>query len=636
MTPGRSETAAAAAVAEDAPAAATLLSHPYLDQALWSRFRAASTPEALAAAWLALQCRFVDGAAAGVLVLGEPDLGPFRPAAAWPDPAAVTPGLSAAAEAALRQRQGVALAPQGASGDRFLAAPVLVEGRLCGVVAVALVSAAASRPGGAPQDQAAAMRQLQWGAGWVEALLRRRQMEADAEQRERSAAAFDLLGLVLEHREAKAAATALATELARRFGADPVAIGFRSRGRTRVQALSHAAAFAERMSLLRDIGHAMDEALDQRAVILLPAREGWEYRVARAHEDLAAAHRVGAVLTLPLRHGGEPFGAITLERPDPFDPATVDLLDAVATVVGPVLAEKRANDRWLPLKVADSIMEQLRRLLGPAHFGRKLATAAAVALVLAFSTLRGEYAVGSPAVLEGRIQRSVVAPFAGYIWAEHARAGEVVEEGQLLAKLDDQDLRLERLRLVTQRQQRLAEYDRALAARQRAEAAIARSQVDQAEAQLALVEEQLARTRILAPFAGVVVRGNLSQRVGAAVERGEELFQIAPLDAYRVILEVEEGDIGDIAPGQEGTLVLAAAPDATQRYRVERITPIAEQNQGRNFFRVEAALEAGAHERLRPSMVGVGRTAVGERLLIRIWTRRLVDWLRVAAWRWSP
>jgi hypothetical protein len=68
---------------------------------------------------------------------------------------------------------------------------------------------------------------------------------------------------------------------------------------------------------------------------------------------------------------------------------------------------------------------------------------------------------------------------------------------------------------------------------------------------------------------------------------------------------------------------------------VERITPIAEQREGRNFFRVEAALE-GSTDRLRPSMVGVGRTEVEERLLIRIWTRRLIDWLRLAAWRWTP
>ncbi len=599
-------TAAAAAPREG------VVHHPYLDQALWQRFRAAASPEAFAAAWLALQCRFAEGATAGLLVLGEPDVGPWRPAAAWPEAASVTPALSQASEDALARRQGVAIAPEQEGQGQVVAAPLLVEGRLVGAAAMALGPGVAA---------AAAMRQLQWGAGWIEALLRREQMEADARARARSTAAFDLLGVVLEQEGGRAAATALATEMAQRFG----------------EAVSHAAWFADRMNLMRDIGAAMDEAADQRAVILLPRQEGWEWHVTRAHEALMAEHRAGGLLTLPLRHGGETVGAITLQRPEgqPFDGATVELCDAVAGVVGPVLAEKRANDRLLVVKAWDSLITQLRRLLGPGYFGRKLATLFLAALVAVFATVRGDYAVTAPAVLEGRIQRSIVAPFQGYLWSEHAKAGEVVTEGQLLARLDDQDLRLERLRLVTQRQQRSAEYDRALASRQRAEAAVARSQIEQAEAQLALVEEQLARTRIVAPFAGVVVRGNLSQRIGASVERGEELFQIAPLDAYRVILEVDDLDIRDIRPGQEGTLVLASLPDAPHRYRVERITPIAEQREGRNFFRVEAALE-GSTDRLRPSMVGVGRTEVEERLLIRIWTRRLIDWLRLAAWRWTP
>ena len=600
-------------------------SQPLLDQALWQRFRAAADGAAFASAWLALQCRFTEGALAGVLVLGEPDTGPFHPAACWPDLSAVSPALSAAAEAAMQQRQGVTL-PVG--GQCCVAAPILLEGRLHGVCAIALPSQAMV---------AAVMRQLQWGSGWVEALLRREQMAAENGQLDRATSTFDLLGVVLEHAEARASATALATELARRFSADPVCIGFRQGGHCRVAALSNAAYFGDRMTLVRDVGSAMDEALDQQAVILFPPRPEWEYHVTRAHAELAATHRAGAILTLPLRHEGAAFGAIQLERPagESFTAEEVELLDAVASVVGPVLAEKRANDRLLPVKVAESLTLQARRLLGAGYFGRKLTTLGVVLVVVLASLLRGEYAITSPAVLEGRIQRSMVAPFAGYIAAEHVRAGEVVAEGQLLARLDDQDLRLERVRLVTQRQQRVTEYDRALAARQRAEASIARSQIDQAEAQLAMVEEQLARTRLVALIAGMVVRGNLSQRVGGAVERGEELFQIAPLDVYRVILEVDEGDIRDIAVGQRGLLVLASLPDAPQPYVVDRITPIAEQKEGRNFFRVEGEL-AVPGDRIRPSMVGVGRTSVGEALLAKIWTRRLLDWLRLAAWRWAP
>ena len=56
----------------------------------------------------------------------------------------------------------------------------------------------------------------------------------------------------------------------------------------------------------------------------------------------------------------------------------MNLCDAVAAVVGPVLAEKKANDRLLVMKAAESLSTQLKRLLGPHYFGRKLAIAATI------------------------------------------------------------------------------------------------------------------------------------------------------------------------------------------------------------------------------------------------------------------
>ena len=82
-----------------------------------------------------------------------------------------------------------------------------------------------------------------------------------------------------------------------------------------------------------------------------------------------------------------------------------------------------------------------------------------------------------------------------------------------------------------------------------------------------------------------------------------------------------------------GELRLASLPETPLGYMVERITPITEQAEGRNFFRVEARLDE-INEHLRPGMEGVGKTAVDERLLIRIWTRKLVDWVRLTAWEW--
>ena len=164
---------------------------------------------------------------------------------------------------------------------------------------------------------------------------------------------------------------------------------------------------------------------------------------------------------------------------------------------------------------------------------------------------------------------------------------------------------------------------------------IIKAQIQQAEAQITLIEEQLKRTKLIAAFDGVVLAGDLSQAIGSAVKRGDELFRIAPLEAYRVILEVDETRVTEIAPGQRGILKVVSLLDETLPYTVERITPITEARDGRNVFRVEAALDHQS-ETLRPGMEGVAKTEAGQRLLIRIWTQELLDWLRLKLWAWWP
>jgi putative peptide zinc metalloprotease protein len=67
------------------------------------------------------------------------------------------------------------------------------------------------------------------------------------------------------------------------------------------------------------------------------------------------------------------------------------------------------------------------------------------------------------------------------------------------------------------------------------------------------VDEHLERAQLRAPFESLVVSGDLSQSIGVPVERGKVLFEVAPLEAYRVILEVDERDI--IMVGAAGMLV---------------------------------------------------------------------------------
>ena len=56
---------------------------------------------------------------------------------------------------------------------------------------------------------------------------------------------------------------------------------------------------------------------------------------------------------------------------------------------------------------------------------------------------------------------------------------------------------------------------------------------------------------------------------------------------------------------------------------------------GRNVFRVEALL-GSADAQLRPGMEGVAKLSVSRASLLWIWTRPIIERLRVIIWEWTP
>jgi RND family efflux transporter MFP subunit len=301
-----------------------------------------------------------------------------------------------------------------------------------------------------------------------------------------------------------------------------------------------------------------------------------------------------------------------------------------------VLELKRREDRWIGRKALDSLGTFLVHLFGKRHVALKLGAAAAAAAAAFLWFAKGDYRVTAEASLEGRIQRALATPVAGYLSEAQSRAGDVVKAGQIMATLDDRDLRLERLKWATQRAKQQREYSEALAKNELAKAQVLRTEIEQADAQLKLLDEQISRLRITAPFDGVVVSGDLSQQLGGPVERGNVLFEVAPLDEYRLVLKVDERDIVEVRTGLSGELALSSMPDRGFPFLVEKITPVSTAQDGRNFFRVEARPVGGDTEALRPGMQGVAKIIVDRRRLAWIWSYKVVHWLRMFVWTWWP
>jgi multidrug resistance efflux pump len=572
-----------------------------------------------------------------MVLLGEADSGPFTPVAVWPDAKLSMHHLTGAAKRSLKERRGLLVEkdPDPASPNHFpenihIAYPVEVDGQLHGTVVLGVDESDRN----AVQ---AIMRQLHWGAAWLEVLIRRTRAGASEAVSGRLQKALDLLASAVENKGFNEAAMALVTRMSHNLDCDRVSIGFSSGRHIKVTAVSHSADFGKQTNLVRAIGSAMDEAADQQAAVVYPAPPDTIPLAHHAHSELQRQHGSGALCTIPMELEGNVIGALTLERPldNPFDPGTVELCETVAAIVGPILYAKKLEERWLIRKAFASMARQLKRLLGPGFLVRKLLVMVLIGLVVFFTYFEVDYRVTATTVIEGEVQRVVASPFNGYIKEAPARPGDLVRKGELLGLLDDRDLTLERLKWQTEKQQYANQYDEALAKHDRAEIHVLRAKIDQAVAQISLLDEQLARCRIASPFDGVIVSGDLSQSLGAPVERGDVLFEVAPLDAFRVIAEVDERDINDVVVGQKSDLVLPSMPGDAFPFVVEKITPVSIAREGRNYFRVEGRLEQSSPH-LRPGMEGIGKINVDRRKLIWVWTHEAINWLRLQLWRWIP
>ena len=448
---------------------------------------------------------------------------------------------------------------------------------------------------------------------------------------ESSAQLLRLQAMVLAGDGFAQAAAALATALANELRCARATVGWLERDHNVVVALSHAADFDERRAIFAKIAAAMDEAVIQKDTVVFPPQSDGALQLTLAHSELAAASNGASLCTVLLAADAQAFGAISFERAAPFTAAEITFCEEVSSLAARVLAlKRRAGRSWFTV-TRDALQDAWRRLASPDSVRVKLVLAAAAATSSAALFIPVTYHVGAPARLEGSLQRAVVAPFDGYLAQVNVRPGDGVASGQILAELATDELQTERLKHQSEFAQYENAYQAALARADRTELVINHAKAAEATAQLALVDDRLERSRLRAPFDGVVIKGDLMQQVGAPVQRGEVLLTLAPGKRFRLIVEVDEREIAFVRSGQRGRLALAAAPDAALPFTVARVLPVALAAEGRNFFEVEGTLDGSAGT-LRPGLRGVAKIAAGERSVAWIASHRLLEWLRIATW----
>ena len=155
--------------------------------------------------------------------------------------------------------------------------------------------------------------------------------------------------------------------------------------------------------------------------------------------------------------------------------------------------------------------------------------------------------------------------------------GALIEKGGLIARLDDVQLKAEEARAEALRDQRKISYERVKSiVEQKAGAPQdlddAAAGLKMAEADLAFIRAQLAKTKITAPFSGLVGARQISP--GAFARIGAPITDLAKVDELRIIFYAPERYLADLKSGASVTVSAPAFPGYELKGRISVVEPV--------------------------------------------------------------
>jgi multidrug efflux pump subunit AcrA (membrane-fusion protein) len=328
-------------------------------------------------------------------------------------------------------------------------------------------------------------------------------------------------------------------------------------------------------------------------------------------------------------------GAICLERRSDdgaWESGELERVRLLADLVAPRLEGLHAQTGWWGRRMWRVLRRRAAGLLGPEHTGWKLGGILTVLTVLALSLIKVEHKVRAPFILKTDAAAVISAPFPGFIQEAHYHVGDIVKKGQKLANLDQKELLLEEADTVAardkgDREARGHEIEGHLGPMR-----VSQAEVQQAEAKLAIIHHRLELTQITAPFDGVVVEGDLRERLSSPVQTGEPLLKIVQLTDLFGQLQVDDRDIAYLAAGREGELAFASRPGEKHSVRIDRLEPVAEIRPEGTVFLLRVQVLGDPQAWWRPGMSGICKIDAGKRSLLWIAGHRLVETLRLWFW----
>jgi len=449
---------------------------------------------------------------------------------------------------------------------------------------------------------------------------------------EKFAASLDVMAVLNEEKKFLGASLALCNAIASRYNCDRVSLGWLEGGYIKLKSISRTERFDKNMAAVKALELTMEEALDQDDEILWPHPEGATF-VSRDHEKFATENSSGHIASIPIRIEGSPTAILSCERQSAaFTPAELQQFRLACDQAARRIVDLREKEGWFGVQLTRATRKKLGGILGPEKTWAKVfAIFGTIALgILIFGKFN--YRVEGNFILKSDPVAYLTAPFDGYIKEVNVKPGDQPKSGSALLQLDTDELALEEANAIADQVRYTREAEKARATNGLAEMRIASSLADQAKAKLDMMRHRINQSSIKSPFDGIVIEGDLRERIGAPVKQGDALFKISKLEGMFVEAEINQRDVHNLKPTADGEIAFVTQPRLKYKVRIKRIYPAAFPKEGENIFIVRCSLIDKPANWWRPGMSGLVKIEAGERSLLWILTHRTVDFLRLWLW----
>lgn len=427
-----------------------------------------------------------------------------------------------------------------------------------------------------------------------------------------TATVLELVERAQDTKSVKNACLVIANELKELLRCDYVAVGLRSENKIgcKLHAISSMSEFDAQSRETALFRSAFDEAIMREQFTVYPSRSEGQRNATLSHKKLALQMRCEAAITIPVRNQSDKIiGAVTVAGNRNLDrnPATRNLIQALEHPLGGIVeVVKYAEGGWL--------RKATRFMVSPEQTNMVWATWAVALVSLVAMFVPVQHRIKCKCISEPTVRRMSVAPYDGLLENTFVEPGDLVNKGQLLARMDSREIRFKLAGIEADRMRAIKKRDSHHANKEIPDAMMADLERTKLEEETKLLKYREQNFEIVSPIDGIVLSGSLDHRENMPVKLGDSLFEIAPLNPLRVELAVPADEVMHVELGQVVKFRFDGFGTQTFEGVVKRIRPSTTIRNDENVFVAEAVL-SNEDGTVRPGMEGNAKIFASKRRL---------------------